>query len=56
MEQGICSLCKQKKLIGEGTGLCDRCWELKTRITYNPNLAIIVLDELGYDVKMRGVK
>jgi hypothetical protein len=56
MEQGTCILCGQTCDVGKMDKLCNRCWELKTRIIYNPNLAIIVLDELGYDVKMRGVK
>jgi len=32
-----CSLCNENKARGE---LCDRCWELKTRIEANPELAL----------------
>lgn len=53
MEQGICILCKCTCDIGEMDKLCTRCWGLKTGITNDPNLAIILLDELGYIVSRK---
>jgi hypothetical protein len=37
-----CSLCAQPTAM-IGTGLCDRCWELKRRIEADPELAKKIL-------------
>lgn len=42
-----CSLCDVNEG-NEGTGLCDRCWELKTRIEANVELAQEVLKNNEY--------
>lgn len=45
-----CRLC-DRKTTSLGTKLCDRCWELETRITYDLKLAVKVFKNLGYSVK-----
>lgn len=41
-----CQLCsKQTPMLD--TKLCDRCWELKTRIESDPELAQIVIDKIS---------
>ena len=44
-EEIPCRLCKEPTRM-LGTKLCDRCWELETRIHYDPKLAIQILSEL----------
>lgn len=45
-EEIACRLCeKQTKMLG--TKLCDRCWELETRIHSNPKLAAQILGKLS---------
>ena len=49
-----CKFCKQKRyLYLPGDGLCDRCWELQTRIKNDQNLAVRVLKKLGYEVNKK---
>lgn len=40
-----CRLC-DKPTIMTGTKLCDRCWELESRIYHNPELAQKILTNL----------
>jgi len=42
MEEVLCTLCAEQQG-RSGTKLCDRCWELKTRIERDPALALKVL-------------
>lgn len=42
-----CKLCGSEKGWPE-TKLCDRCWELKTRIENDPALAIQILKDAEY--------
>ena len=32
-----------------GTKLCDRCWELETRVQADPEIAVRVLREMEFD-------
>ena len=41
-----CRLCGQPTEM-LGTKLCNRCWELETRITMNPELARKILESLN---------
>lgn len=34
-----------------GTEMCNRCWELDTRIRHNPELAVSIIEDLGYTVE-----
>ena len=44
-----CNYCKEPTFM-LGTKLCDRCWELSTRIRHDPTLAATMLAEYGYTV------
>lgn len=45
-ETTACTLCgKQTRMMG--TKLCDRCWEIKSRIKSDPELALQILTELN---------
>lgn len=45
-ETTACTLCgKQTRMMG--TKLCDRCWEIKSRIESDPELALQILTELN---------
>lgn len=48
MIKGVCCICKEEKNVSISQSLCDRCWELKTRILHDPELAIEILLGLGY--------
>lgn len=50
-----CLLCggKTTKI---GTKLCDRCWELKTRIEANPIVARLVLRKLDTEILKKEVE
>ena len=37
-----------------GTKLCDRCWELEHRTEGDVELAIKILDNLGYEITEKG--
>ena len=49
----LCRICQEREASGSATGLCDGCWELKSRISNRPDLAIKILSNLGYEVKGR---
>lgn len=49
-----CRLCSMPTLM-HGTQLCDRCWELESRIKMDPVIAGKILHELGFAV-VRGEK
>lgn len=38
-----------------GTKLCDRCWELKTRIEANPTVARLVMRKLDTEILKKEV-
>jgi hypothetical protein len=42
-----CRLCTGKTPM-RGTRLCDRCWELDSRVRADPEIAMYILTELGY--------
>ena len=54
-----CTYCKEPTYM-LGTKLCDRCWELSTRIRHDHALAAAMLAENGYTVvvapKPKGTK
>lgn len=41
-----CTLCGEREARGEGTGLCDPCWELDRRIRSDPGLASQILNQI----------
>ena len=45
-EEIPCRLCKKPTPM-LGTKLCDRCWELETRINIDPEIAIKILSKIG---------
>lgn len=45
-EEIPCRLCKKPTPM-LGTKLCDRCWELETRIHYDPELATQIISKIG---------
>lgn len=51
----FCRLCAAP-ITNTGTGLCDRCWELETRIHDAPELAQRILEEHGLAQALTAVK
>ena len=49
-EEIPCRLCEEPTPM-LGTKLCDRCWELETRIHMNPEIATRILNKLGFDTE-----
>jgi len=48
METVPCKICETPTTM-TGTGLCDRCWELKRRTEHDPKIAKKIADLLEGD-------
>jgi hypothetical protein len=45
-----CLWCREQTR-STGTKMCDKCWELHSRIASDPALATRILESLGYDIQ-----
>ena len=49
-EEIPCRICeKPTRMLG--TKLCDRCWELESRIHMDPEIAVKILKKLGLEIE-----
>ena len=46
-----CRLCEKEIPEENIDNLCDRCWELQTRIERDPKIAANILVDLGYTIR-----